>query len=130
MKLKIVTPERVVLEADVEAVYGKTVDGEVGILPRHIPLIAPLDIGVMNYVKEGKKQPLAVMGGMLKTDGKEVLVLSDAAELGDEVDTARAQQAKERAEARLRQVGEEVDTLRAQHSLSRALVRLGLGGRS
>jgi F-type H+-transporting ATPase subunit epsilon len=128
MKLKIVTPERIVVEDDVEAVYCKTTDGMVGILPHHVPLVTPLDIGVMSYVKDGKKLPLAVMGGLLNTDGKSVTVLSDAAELSSEIDTVRAQQAKVRAEAELHKHNDRVDTAVAQQSLARALVRLSLVG--
>lgn len=128
MKLKIVTPERIVVEDEVDAVYCKTTDGMVGILPHHVPLVSPLDIGVMSYVKDGKKLPLAVMGGLLNTDGKSVTVLSDAAELSSEIDVVRAQQAKARAEAELHRHNDRVDTAVAQQSLARALVRLSLKG--
>lgn len=129
MKLRIVTPERLVVEEDVEGFYGKTVNGMIGILPKHEPLVAPLDIGLMHYVKNGQKHPLAVMGGMLSTDGQNVTVLSDAAELSSEIDVVRAQHAKERAEARLREISDEVDIARARQSLSRALARLSLSGK-
>ncbi|HEY9746284.1 MAG TPA: ATP synthase F1 subunit epsilon [Oculatellaceae cyanobacterium] len=127
MKLKIVTPERVVVEEDaVEAVYGKSTEGQIGILPKHVPLVTPLDIGVLHYVKAGQKQPLAVMGGLLKTDGESVIVMSDAAEKSSDIDAARAQSAKLRAEARLREKSENVDVQRAQRALARATVRLSL----
>lgn len=126
MKLHIVTPERTVVEEDVDAVYAKTSDGSVGILPKHVPLVAPLEIGVMTYVKAGQRQPLAVMGGMLKTDGKSVTVLSDAAELSSEIDAVRAQHAKDRAEAQLHQVKDHFDVALAQQALARAMVRLTL----
>ncbi|MCE3234724.1 MAG: synthase epsilon subunit [Vampirovibrio sp.] len=126
MKLKIVTPERIVVEEEVEAVYGKTIDGMIGILPKHVPVVTPLEIGVMSYVKNGQKLPLAVMGGLLSTDGKSVTVLSDAAELGTEIDAVRAQHAKERAEAELNKLQDHHDIALAQQALSRALVRLAL----
>jgi len=127
MKLKIVTPERIVVEDEVDAVYCKTTDGMVGILPKHVPLVTPLEIGVMTFEKNGKKSPLAVMGGLLNTDGTSVTVLSDAAELGDEIDVARAQQAKARAEAELHTRTERMENATAQQALARALVRLSLG---
>ncbi len=126
MQLKIVTPERVVVEAEVDAFYGKTVDGMIGILPKHIPLVTPLEVGVMSYSKDGQKFPLAVMGGLLRTDGQSVTVLSDAAELTSEIDTVRAQQAKERAEAELRKLDDKHDQVVAQQALTRALTRLKL----
>lgn len=128
MKLKIVTPERIVVEDEVDAVYCKTTDGMVGILPHHVPLVTPLDIGVMSYVKNGQKLPLAVMGGLLNTDGKTVTVLSDAAELSNEIDLVRAQQAKARAEAELHKHNDRVDMAVTQQALARALVRLSLAG--
>lgn len=129
MKLKVVTPERLVYESDtVEAVYGKAVDGQLGILPKHVPLITPLEVGVLTYVEGGKHNPLAVMGGMLSTDGQTVTILSDAAELSKDIDAARAQQAKERAESRLREKEANWDLARAEKSLARALVRLRVTG--
>ena len=124
MRLKIVTPERVVLEEEVEAVYAKAIDGEVGILPKHIPMVTPLEIGALSYVKGGQKQSAAVMSGLLSTDGYVVTVLSEASELKQDVDTLRAQQAKERAESRLKEKAEALDTERAQRALSRALTRI------
>lgn len=129
MKLKIVTPERVVVEEDsVEAVYSKSVDGQIGILPKHVPLVTPLDIGLLHYVKEGQKQPLAVMGGLLRTDGEEVVILSDAAEKTSDIDVVRAQNAKQRAAARLQEKNDTTDVGRAQRSLARANARLALTG--
>lgn len=128
MKLKIVTPERVVLEADdVEAVYAQTVDGEIGILPKHVPLVTPLAVTVLRYVRQGRKQVAAVMGGILRTNGDEVSVLSDTAELSEEIDVARARQAQERAEARIRQQAADIDLNRAKAALSRSIVRIKAG---
>lgn len=124
MRLKIVTPERIVLEEEVEAVYAKAVDGEIGILPKHIPMITPLEIGSLSYIKSGQKEPAVIMGGLLSTDGFNVTVLSEASELKGDVDKVRAEQAKERAESRLREKAENLDTERAQRSLARALARL------
>ena len=124
MKLKIVTPERMVLEADVDAVYANAIDGEVGILPKHVPMVTPLSIGVLSYVQSGQKQPAAVMGGVLSTDGKTVTILSDSAELSSEIDKVRAQQAKERAEARLKEKTADWDQARAERAFARALLRL------
>lgn len=130
MKLKIVTPERVVIEEDgVEAVYGKSTDGQIGILPKHVPLVTPLDIGVLHYVKAGQKQPLAVMGGLLRTDGDSVVVMSDAAEKSSDIDSARAQSAQQRAEALLNEKNDKVDIQRAQRALARSAVRLTLAGK-
>ena len=126
MKLTIVTPERTVVDEEVDAVYGNAVDGMIGILPKHVPPVTPLKIGVMSYAKNGQKFPLAVMGGILGTDGQKVTVLSDAAELGTEIDSVRAQHARERAEAQLRQLEDKTDIAVGQQSLARAMTRLKL----
>jgi F-type H+-transporting ATPase subunit epsilon len=125
MRLKIMTPDRVLIDQDVEAVYAMAIDGSIGILPKHIPMVTPLAIGLLSYVVQGgPKEPLAVMGGMLSTDGQTVTVLSDAAERGNEIDVARAQQAKARAEAELRQKQEHYDATDVDQALSRAVTRL------
>lgn len=128
MKLKILTPEKVVLDETVETIQAKAVDGAFGVLNKHIPMITPLDIAVLTYTLTGdgndEKKPVAVMGGLFQTDGDEAIVLTDAAELVSDIDALRAQQAKERAEARLREKTEKVDVQRAEMSLARALVRL------
>lgn len=129
MRLKIITPERVLIDEDVEAVYGTAVDGSIGILPKHIPMVTPLAVGLLSYVQAGRKEPLAVMGGMLYTDGDTVTVLSDAAERSNEIDVVRAQHAKERAEATLRHKESEQNVDLAQQALSRAAARLKVAKR-
>jgi len=124
MQLKIVTPERVVLDDTVEAVYANATDGQLGILPKHVPLVTPLKVAVLSYTKGGQKHLAAVMGGILSTDGESVTVLSDTAELSNEIDTARAEQARQRAEAKLHERSEHTDQATAELALSKALVRL------
>lgn len=125
MHLRILTPERIVLdEENVDGVTARSTQGEFGVLPRHLPLVAPLDIALMTYKMGGKDYTAAVMGGMFSTDGQKITILSDAAELSSEIDTARAKHARERAEARLREKHEDVDTVRAELALSRAMARL------
>ncbi|MGE0200202.1 MAG: ATP synthase F1 subunit epsilon [Candidatus Melainabacteria bacterium] len=130
MHLKIVTPERVVLDAEVDSVNALAVDGYVGILPKHVPLVTPLAVGLLEYVAGGKaKEQVAVMGGVLSTDGREVTVLCDAAELRGEVDALRAETARKRAEALLAQKQESVDVQRARLALARAMTRMKLAGK-
>lgn len=126
LKLKIVTPERTVLDEDVDEVYARSVEGEFGVKPKHIPLVAPLQPGVLTYLKNGQRHPAAVMGGVFQTDGHKVTVLTNSAELAGEVDLVRAEEAKKRAESRLKEKNAEVDTKRAEMALGRALVRLKL----
>jgi F-type H+-transporting ATPase subunit epsilon len=129
MRLKILTPERQVLDADVERVVADSNMGSFGVLDRHQPMVASLKIGVLQYVTQGERHSVAVMGGMFQTDGREALVLTNSAELAGEIDTLRAQQAKERAEALLRQQDSNVDAQRAEMALARAIARLKVAGK-
>lgn len=126
MKLKIVTPERVVFESEnIDAVYAQTVEGEIGILPRHIPMVTPLSVSALRFVQPGgEKQAVAVMGGLLRTDGQDVSVLSPAAELSQEIDVLRAEHARQQAEAKMHQQATNVDTEEARAALARSLVRI------
>lgn len=127
--LKLLTPEREVLHTDIESLEAVAVDGHVGILPNHQSMVTPLGNGIVTYVKDGKPEKATVMGGLLYTDGRTVTILSDAAETTDNIDVVRAQQAKERAEARLKQQDDAIDTARAERALARAMARLELAGK-
>lgn len=125
MKLRIVTPERTVFEGEVDLVNAETIDGSIGIKKRHVALVTPLRPGILEFNRgNGEKSVAAVMGGMLSTDGEEVTVLTDAAELSDEIDRVRAEEAKKRAESLRKENNDKVDTLRAEEALTRALTRL------
>jgi F-type H+-transporting ATPase subunit epsilon len=127
LTLRILTPERQVLETQASAVYATATDGELGILSGHIPLLASLKPCVLRYTTpEGNKERVAVMGGMLETDGQQVTVLTTAAELANEIDELRAKEAKTRAEARLNERHDKVDIDRAQMALARSVARLKL----
>jgi len=123
INLKIITPERVLVEDQVEAVYSKAIDGEFGILPGHIPFMTPLDIGITKYKKDNEFEYVAIIGGILQVSNNNVIILAEKAELGVEIDVPRAQAAKERAEARLKS-GRDIDVDRAQAALLRAITRM------
>lgn len=124
MKLKIITPDCILLDREVEAVYAYSPEGRFGVLPNHAPMIAVLAIEVLCYFIEGKRHCVAVIGGYLQTDGEEVKVLSQAAELGEAIDVLRAEQARKRAEAQLRaqQKGSEGPLVKL--ALIRAIARI------
>lgn len=109
-------------------VIVQTLDGEMGVLPGHIPLVAPLDIGQMR-IKTGEGERLAaISGGFIEVTGSQVTVLSEAAELAEEIDVARAESARQRAQARLEAKQANIDYARAQAALKRALTRLKVAG--
>ena len=122
--LKIITPAKVLLEEEVDEIYSTSVDGELGILPGHISYMTPLGVGVTRYAKNGNKEFISTIGGILQVKNNHVTILSDKAELGEQIDIARAKAAKERAEARLRTGARDVDVDRAQTALARAIARI------
>ena len=124
IKLKIITHEKVVYEDDIDELYVKTLDGALGILPNHIPVVCALDIGVTRAVKNGETTNITTMAGVLQFSSNEATILTDIAELGDDIDLARANAAKERAEARLKSQKDKDDILRAQFALAKAIARI------
>ncbi len=124
MHLKIITHERVVFDEDVNEIYTKTTNGEIGILKNHVPIMAALDIGVTKAVKNEDVKYFTTMGGVLQFKDNEALILTDTAECGDEIDVARAKDALKRAQARLADMDAEIDAKRAEAAIARAMARL------
>lgn len=124
MHLKIITHERVVFDEDVNEIYTKTTNGEIGILKNHVPIMAALDIGVTKAVKDEDVKFFTTMGGVLQFKDNEALILTDTAECGDEIDVARAKDALKRAQARLADMDAEIDAKRAEAAIARAMARL------
>jgi F-type H+-transporting ATPase subunit epsilon len=122
--LEIVTAERVVLSDDVDQVNVPTKDGRVGILPRHAPLLTILDIGELTIIKDGATTPFAVSGGFMEVLPNRVTILADTAERADEIDEARAEEARRRAEEQIAQRQGNQDIALAEAELRRALIRL------
>ena len=123
--VSIVTPDGPVLEDEVEMDSTKAVSGELGILPGHVPLVAPLAIGSIRLQKEGKTNYIAVSGGFLEVRPDKVTILAQTAERAEEIDIDRAIAAKKRAEERLRQKNQSnIDFKRAELALRRAINRI------
>lgn len=99
LQFKIVTPERVVFEDKVDSVSMPTAEGEITVLPNHIPLVSLLRAGVLKIKKAGEEIPLAVSGGIIEVDGKRVVVLADTAERADELEEEKIEAAREAARA-------------------------------
>lgn len=130
MKVSVVTPDGPVYDSDVEMVSTKALTGELGILPGHIPMVAPLEIGAVRLKKEGKTDFIAVSGGFLEVRPDQVTVLAQAAEKASDIDVERAQKAKERAEQRMKDAKlEHIDFKRAEFALRRAINRLTVAER-
>lgn len=132
IKVSVVTPDGPVYESDVEMVITKAQSGELGILPGHIPMVAPLEIGVVRLFKAGSKEEdfVAVSGGFLEVRTDSVTILAQAAEKAEDIDVERALRAKERAEQRMQsQKAEDIDFRRAELALQRAINRLTVTGK-
>jgi F-type H+-transporting ATPase subunit epsilon len=128
-RLEIVSAERVVFSDDVEVVVAPGVEGQLGILPHHAPLMTMLLPGELLVKKGGEEFYMAISGGFLEVRPDRIIVLADAAERAEEIDIARAEAAKQRAEERLKHPTPEVDTTRAEAALRRAVARLQVGQR-
>lgn len=122
--LRIVTPERIVLEQEVEQVTATSVDGELSILPEHEPLVTALAIDTLRYRVNKEEEIAAVMGGILEIRNNQVTILSDAAELDTEIEVERAKMAKEKAEAAKLQKADKLDVYVSEMALSRAIARM------
>ena len=124
IKLDIVSAERVVFSDDVDLVVAPGVEGQLGILPHHTPLMTTLQPGELRVRKGGEEFFMAISGGFLEVRPDRVIVLADAAERAEEIDVARAEEAKRRAQERLSQRALGLDVAQAEAALRRAITRL------
>lgn len=124
LSLQIITPTRSVLNIKVDSVVLRTLDGDMGVYYDHEPVVTLLNYGILRYKVDGKVHKVTTMGGFAEVTEDKVVVLTDASELEEEIDFARAEAAKERAEGR---VGHnDLDMRRAEIALRKSLVRLDL----
>jgi F-type H+-transporting ATPase subunit epsilon len=128
LQLKVVTPERALVDEAVDAVQVPGLGGYLGILPGHAPLFSELMIGVLSYTRSGETRSLAVSEGFVEVRNDEVRVLADVAEFPSDIDVARAELARSRAAERMASRGD-IDYPRAQAAEQRATVRIGVAGK-
>ncbi len=126
LRLQVITPERVLLDTRARSVQAVAVDGMLGVLYNHAPLVTPLVPAVLEYVEEnGERRSLAVGEGFLEVVANEVRALVDSAERPEQIDAERAAAARQRAEQRLATRGaKDIDYARAEAALRRAIARL------
>ncbi len=129
LKFEIVTAERVVYSDDVDIVIAPGVEGQLGILPSHAPLLTTLQPGELVVRKDGEETAMFVSGGFLEIMQNRVTVLADVAERAEEIDVARAEEAKRRAERKLEERPAEMDLAAAEAALLRSLMRLRVAER-
>lgn len=129
IRLRVVTPTRLVLDEDVDEVTAQGELGEFGVLPNHIAFLSTLVAGEMSYKQSGVKKNLAVSGGYAEVLDNVMTVLAPTAEFASEIDVLRAQRAKQRAEEILGALSpEDKDWAMAQSALHRAMARLLVAG--
>ena len=124
MTLDILTPERSVCCVEAEIVIARALDGELGILPNHAPLVVALDIAPLRYRKDGMEHFVAISNGFMEVKDNRVIILAPTAETEAEIDFSRAESAKERAERRIAEHAPDTDVRRAELARRRALMRL------
>lgn len=126
LKLEIVTPEAVTFSEDVEMVTLPGIEGEMGIYPEHVPLMTQVVPGEITVRKDGHDSYLAIGEGFVEITAKRVSVLTDMAVKADSIDEARAEEAKRRAEDRLKEKLSSEETAAAEASIARSVALLGV----
>jgi F-type H+-transporting ATPase subunit epsilon len=129
LRLEIITAERQVFADDVNVVVAPGIEGELGILPHHAPLMTMLKPGELLIRKNGEEMYLAVSGGFLEVRPDKIIILADACERAEEINIDRAEEAKRRAEEQLKTRPPELDVAQAQAALLRSLIRLKVAER-
>jgi F-type H+-transporting ATPase subunit epsilon len=124
LQVELVTAEGRLVSREADFVIAPGAEGDLGVLPRHIPLLTPLRAGEVTVRNEGNDEYLFVAGGFLEVLPDKVLILADAAERAEDIDEARAEEARRRAQQLLEEKVEGVDTAAAAAALERAVMRL------
>ena len=124
MNLKIITQEKVVFDSDVDEIYTRGVDREVGSFIGHETVMAALDIGVTRVKINNETKAFTTMGGVLQFKDEECLILTTLAEPGEEIDEMRARESLERGRRLLKETNAKIDSKRIEASIARAKARL------
>ena len=131
IQLDIVTPERLAFSEQVDSVVCPGVEGELGVLPHHAPLVTTLGVGELRIRRGGEEEFFAIAGGFLQVRPDKVVVLAETADMASEIDLQKAEEARREAERALQEGFEEpADLARARASLQRALLRIRVAERT
>ena len=128
--LEIVTPERLAYREEVDSVVCPGVEGELGVLPHHAPLVTTLGVGELRIRRGAEEEYFAIAGGFLQVRPDKVIVLAETADLASEIDLEKAEEARREAERALQEGFEEpADLVRARAAFQRALLRVRVAER-
>ncbi len=128
IQLDVVTPQKLAYSEKVDLIEGPAIDGLIGILPDHAPLVTAMKIGVVRVVKDGEEIQIAISDGFMEVRPKRINLVVRTAELPEEIDIDRAQAARERAEEKLEKDKDNIDFARAEAAYDRAKARLKAAG--
>ena len=125
--IEIITPEKVLISDDIDSFEAPGVAGEFQILADHTPFLTALTVGPITFSKSGKKTFISISGGFCEVQPNKTVILAQTAEISSDIDTARAQAARDRAQQRIETPHDKsIDIDRAQASLARAINRLNV----
>lgn len=123
-RLKVISPDRIFFDGEADMIELKTTEGEVGIYKHHIPLTAIVAPGTLRIKKDQEEKVAALLDGFIEILKEEVTILAESCEWPEEIDVNRAQEAKLRAERRIKSGEGEINEARAESALRRSLIRL------
>lgn len=126
IKVNIVTPDGPVVETEADMIISTTEAGEIGVLPGHVAMVAPLQIGALRIKKGGTIEAVAVHGGFMEVRPEVVTILAQSAEAADSIDIARAKTAQKRASARVKAEQDAREAKAAELELKRAINRINV----
>ena len=128
IQLEVVTPQKLVYSEEVDLIEGPAIDGLIGILPNHAPLVTAMQIGVVRVVKDGEEIQIAISEGFMEVQPDKINLVVRTAELPEEIDVDRAKSARDRAEEKLETDHDNIDFAKAEAAYDRALARLKAAG--
>lgn len=128
LKVNIATPDKKFYESDADMIIVKTINGEIGIMPNHLPIVSVLDVGIAEIKNGNDIKKATINMGFIQMVNNKINIFTDSAEWPEEIDFERAAEAKKRAEQRLAQKNAENDQRRAELALKRAINRMSLKG--
>ncbi len=128
IQLDVVTPEKLVYSGKIDLLEGPAMDGLIGILPKHAPLVTGMKIGIVRIMNEGEETEIAISDGFMEVLPDKISLVVRTAELPDMIDIERAESAKERAKERMEEASDRVEFAKAEASYERAVSRLKAAG--
>ncbi|ADQ13880.1 F0F1 ATP synthase subunit epsilon [Halanaerobium hydrogeniformans] len=128
IQLDVVTPQKLIFSGKIDKLEGPAIDGLIGILPRHAPLVTAMKIGVVRISKDEEETQIAISDGFMEVQPDQINLVVRTAETPDQIDVERAKRAKERAEEKLEKDEEKIDFARAEAAYERAVARLKAAG--